>query len=394
MKYIDNDKKNGIEYDYKKIAREYKKIVKDKEYQFPVRLPWGKVSTMIMMSERSIGKTTNFLIWGLLMWKEYGTIIHYVRTSYRSIEARALKDLFSTIIEHDYISKITDGEYNNVYYYGHRWYLTLTNEDGEIVKQSKHFMFCCSVDKATDLKSSYNCPRGDLVLYDEFVGKFYRQDEFIDFLDLTKTIIRDRFSATFVFLANVIDIESQWYEELECRDLVYTMSIGERNFYTTSLGQQNYIEIMQNTNAEKRSLKNLHNEKYYAYKNSKLNSITGHGWSMQSYQMIPKFSEDTETIVIAYRYIYHNGRCVRLEMSHNNEIGLFVKVVPANRIHDNAICFTLGEIKQSNYRYGLGYTELDKKFYKLYCQNKWYYCLNSNGAFCSNYINLVRKNCK
>ena len=43
---------------------------------------------------------------------------------------------------------------------------------------------------------------------------------------------------------------------------------------------------------------------------------------------------------------------------------------------------------------GLGYTELDKKFYKLYCQNKWYYCLNSNGAFCSNYINLVRKNCK
>ena len=39
-------------------------------------------------------------------------------------------------------------------------------------------------------------------------------------------------------------------------------------------------------------------------------------------------------------------------------------------------------------------TELDKKFYKLYCQNKWYYCLNSNGAFCSNYINLVRKNCK
>ena len=156
MKYIDNDKKNGIEYDYKKIAKEYKKIVKDKDYQFPVRLPWGKVSTMIMMSERSIGKTTNFLIWGLLMWKEYGTIIHYVRTSYRSIESRALKDLFSTIIEHDYISKITDGEYNNVYYYGHRWYLTLTNEDGEIVKQSKHFMFCCSVDKATDLKSSYN----------------------------------------------------------------------------------------------------------------------------------------------------------------------------------------------------------------------------------------------
>ena len=28
MKYIDDDKKNGIEYDYKKIAKEYKKIVK------------------------------------------------------------------------------------------------------------------------------------------------------------------------------------------------------------------------------------------------------------------------------------------------------------------------------------------------------------------------------
>lgn len=392
IKYIENNKNNGIEYDYKFIASEYKKLIKDNDYRFPIRLPWGKVSTMVMMSERSIGKTTNFLLWGLIMYKHYGTIIHYVRTSYRSIEPRALKDLFNTIIEFDYISELTDGEYNNVMYYGNRWYMTYTDDAGEVIRQSPHFMFCCSIDKAGDLKSSYQCARGDLILFDEFIGKFYRTDEFVDFLDLTKTIIRDRFSATFVFLANVIDIESQWYEELECRDLVYTMSIGERQFYETSKGQQNYIEIMNNTSIEKRELKQAHNSRYYGYKNSKLNAITGQGWALACYPMIPRFDEETETTKIDYRYIQHNGRVVRLELSYNNEIGLFVKCIPATKtLHDGTIIFTLGEITSSRTRYGLGYTNRDRMFFDLYRRNKWYYNRNSTGAFCTNYINLCLK---
>lgn len=392
IKYIENNKNNGIEYDYKFIANEYKKLVRDNDFRFPVRLPWGRVSTMVMMSERSIGKTTNFLLWGLLMFKHYGTIIHYVRTSYRAIEPRALKDLFKTILEFDYISELTDGEYNNVLYYGNRWYMTFVNDSGEVIRQSKHFMFCCSVDKALDLKSSYNCPRGDLILFDEFIGKFYRQDEFVDFLDLTKTIIRDRFSATFVFLANVIDIESQWYEELECRDLIYTMQIGERQFYETSKGQQNYLEIMANTSADKRELKNAHNSKYYGYKNSKLNAITGEGWALASYPMLPRFEEGVETSRLDFRYIQHNGRAVRLELCYNSEIGLFVKCIPATRaLHDGTPIYTLGEITSSRMRYGLGYTSRDKLFYTLYCRNKWYYVRNSTGAFCANYINLCLK---
>lgn len=392
IKYIENNKNNGIEYDYRLIAKRYKQIVTDNAFRFPIRLPWGKCSTFIMMSERSIGKTTNFLLWGLLMHLEYGTIIHYVRTSYRSIEPRALKDLFTTILEHDYISKLTDGEYNNVMYYGSRWYMTLVNENGEILKQSEHFMFCCSVDKASDLKSSYNSPRGDLILFDEFVGKFYRQDEFPDFLDLTKTIIRDRFSATFVFLANSIDIESQWYEELECRDLVYNMSIGERQYYETSLGQQNYIEIMENTSIERKEIKQAHNKKYYGYKNSKLNAITGYGWAMASYPMIPKFREDQEISTIAYRYIHHNGRRVRLELTYTLDLGLFVIAYPHyKRPIEETITFTLGEISDRRHRYALGHTREDRLFYQLYTRNKWYYALNSTGAFCNNYINLCLK---
>lgn len=392
IKYIENNKNNGIEYDYKKIAKEYKRIVTDKDYQFPIRLPWGRVSTMVMMSERSIGKTTNFLIWGLIMWKEYGTIIHYVRTNYRAIEPRALKDLFSTILEFDYISKITDDEYNNVLYYGNRWYLTFVDEEGNTTKQSKHFMFCCSVDKAQDLKSSYQCARGDLILLDEFIGKFYRQDEFVDFLDLTKTIIRDRFSATFVLLANVIDIESQWYEELECRELIYTMEIGERQFYTTSLGQQNYVEIMKTTSVERREIKETHNKKYYGYKNSKLNAITGQGWALSSYQMLPKIDENDIPKKVAYRYIHHNSRYVRLELCHTHTLGWHVRVIPQTKTpHDTTITFTLSQISSKYERYGIGYTSTDKLFYDLYRRNKWYYALNSTGAFCTNYMNLVCK---
>lgn len=382
INYIENNIEYGIDYDWKTILKEYKKIVPS-EYHFITKIPFGKVGTVIELSERSIGKTTNFLILGMIMNQKYNTIIQYVRSKDDSIRPMALQDLFSTILKYHYVEKITNNKYNSVEYNRRRWYFCNRDETGKITDIcDKHFMFCCSVNKAIELKSSYNSPTGDLIIFDEFIGKYYPIDEFLNFLDLTKTIIRERLSATIILLANTIDKESQYFDELECRDLILEMECGDRQIYETSLGSVNYIEYLENTSITKKEKKEIHNKKYYGYSNNRLNAITGHGWSITNY---PHIIKRNKTII--YRYIEHSKRKVRLELQNDENLGLYVNVIPCKHIYENEIVFTLSDIPNKNYRYRFGYSKTDKIIWNLYKQNKFYYATNGIGAFIKNYIN-------
>lgn len=387
MKYIENNIEFGIEYDYQLIMKEYKKIV-PKDFYFICKIPFGKVGTVIEFSERSIGKTTNFLILGMIMNQMYGTITQYVRSREDEVMNKTIQDLFDTILKYDYVSKITKNKYNSVIYERRRWYYVKIENNEIIEKCDKHFMFCCSIQKSKQLKSSYNCPTGDLIIFDEFINKYYITNEFIDFLDLTKTIIRKRYSATIVMLANTIDIENEYFDELECRDILLNMEQGDKNIYETEIGTINYIEWLDNLSVTKREEKNSHNKKYYGYKNGKLNAITGYGWSLNEYQHI---IERNPTLI--YRYIKKSGRIIRIELQKSENLGYYCNCVPCKKIFDNEIIFTLDKITSVYERYKFGHTKTDKFIFSLYQKNKFYYATNGVGSFIENYIKqcLIKK---
>ena len=87
---------------------------------------------------------------------------------------------------------LTDGQYNNVYYFGHKMYLCKLDESGERKERSEAFLYALDLAENEIYKSSLNMPTGDFAIFDEFISSVYANNEFVILCDLLKTIFRDR----------------------------------------------------------------------------------------------------------------------------------------------------------------------------------------------------------
>lgn len=400
IEYIKNDKNYGIKYEWNLIRKEFKKLNIPKNVYTPTHLPFEKLHIFVIMSERSVGKTTNFLLLGMIMNKLYGTIIHYVRQRDDEIVPKALKDLFTTILQYDYVSKITNGKYNSVHYNARRWYYCTVDDTGEIIDiDTNHFMFCCSVNKMDNLKSSYNCPTGDIIIFDEFVEQYYYPNEFINFSQLAKTIMRDRLSPIICFLANGTDPNNEYLNELELYDNIQGLKKGEWIISEGSKGTKIYFEITPD-NEERKAKKSLSNKQYFGFKNPLLSSITGEEeWSFKNYPHIPPINktQNRKNEKIEYItqniYIKHNSRIIRLDLVNNENKGLCIYAhwSKIDDFYDDSYIFTSGEILDSRYHYKFGNDKISKIIWGLYKNNKFYFSQNDVGAFVEKYVQYCNR---
>ena len=218
FKYIDNKEEYGIDIDWKMIFSEYKKLHPPKEVYDPTTVPIGSAKYFQLLSERSSGKTTNWLIIGILLYKHYGIITQYIRQVEDMIKPSVAGEIFKVIINYGdgkYIRWITDGKYNSIYIHWKKAYLCKVDDDGKIIEQdNNHFLQFLSIDNSYNYKSGYNAPTGDLILFDEFIGKSYRPNEYVDFMDLLSTIIRKRKSPIVVMLSNGINLHSTYSKQI------------------------------------------------------------------------------------------------------------------------------------------------------------------------------------
>ena len=387
--YIDNDVNNGIKYDFKKIFKRYKELNVPKEFNI---IPYYNMSARwnVFMSERSNGKTTNVLLLGMIMNAEYGTTIEYIRMRESMIAPKNSKNIFDTIIQHDYISKITKGAWNSVTYNSKRWYYCNRDENGEIIEKSNtHFMAMLSIDKQEDYKSSYNAPYGDWIVLDEFIGTYTPINAFIEFNQLVKTIIRERQSAYITLLANTINTEHIFFEELEIMEQTRLLERGEKQLLQSERGTYVNVVIFNSLISEKKE-RNIVNKLYFGWRNPLMSGITGSDtWSISNYQHEPNL---TDIKVIASNiYILHNNILIRLELRKSSEIPIYVHCYRANKIKDDSIIFTMGDIIDSRYVYGLGHNKLHKMIWSLYNRNLFFYRTNMVGNLVNDFYINVKK---
>lgn len=381
--FIDGKRNNGIIYDYPTIRKEFRKLKIPTEYYNPSKSPFDKCKWFINLSDRSTGKTTNWLLFGMTMNKLYGTVIQYVRQTNDMITPRNSKNLFDTILDNNYVSKLTDGKYNTIVYKAKRWYYAKSDENGEILEQKNtHFMCMLSIDNAENYKSSYNAPYGDLIIFDEFIGKYYYRNEFVRFNDLLKTIIRDRQSPIIVLLANTIDKNSQYFNELEIYNTVQNMKQGDSEIITSERGTNIYVEILE-SGVKKQKTRSIVNTLFFGWKNPLISSITGDDWAINNYPHIPQYNSK---IILKRYYLDFNNTLLALDIKSCDEIGIYVAVHRATRTYDDSIIFTIGEIDKNNKRFRFGFTPSDKRLWELYKRNKFYYASNDIGSLIDNYV--------
>lgn len=383
VKFINNDPADGLAIDWEFIRKEYNKLGCPDTVYDPTVIPFERCKHNILLSERSLGKTTNLLLLGMLLFIHYGVVIQYIRSSEEMIMNKNTNELFTTIRDYHYIDKLTDGKYNDCIYKARKWHFCKVDQAGEVVEICpEHFMFCLSIDKSEYYKSSYNAPRGDFIIYDEFIGKRYRLNEFVYFADLLKTIIRDRLSPVVVWLANTIDLHSEYYEELEIYEDVQLLEIGQYKEITTERGTKIYIELLGDRKEKKR--KEKVNNFFFGFRNPRLASITGGGWATESY---PHMDSKYEVVYRGIYIEYHN-KLLALDIVAYDDIGYCINCHKASRLYDDSIVYSLSEPKDKRYRYYMGEGDkLDRLICRLVNSHKIRFQNNACGTIFFNHYN-------
>lgn len=389
IRYIENDKQKGIEYDFTKLNKLFKKLKVPKNVYTPIYMPFQKSKWFVLLSERSRGKTTNLLLYGMIMYQEYGTQIQYIRQRKDHIAPKRAGELFKTILEFGYIEKITGGQYNSCIYKSKRWYFCLRDQDGnEIERDNNHFMYMLSLDEADTYKSSYNAPFGDFIIYDEFLNnRYYMQNEFVILTDLIKTIIRDRLSPLIILSANMVDKHSIYFNELDVYDDIQKLQSGENKIVTTPKGTNVYLEILSQGELTDKN-KKASNRAFFGFKNPLLANITGENWAIDNY---PHIIREEREVILNNRFIFFNNKLVKIEIVENERLGIHAILHWATNLYDDSIIYTNEEITDKRYRFRFGSSKLDRFIWSLHKQNLFFYASNDLGSFIDSYIKTVSR---
>ena len=394
LEYIDNNPEMGIKYDYALIKKTIKKLnlypknTKNRKTDVwnPLHVPFDRAKWFIFMSLRSKGKTSNFLLMGLVMNKLYGTVIQYIVQTEPLLMPKNTKGLFKVVIENNYIPIITEGRWQSIVLKARRWYYCNYDESGKISEMSKDYVcIMSSVDKQEDYKSVLNEPRGDLFIFDEFIRKYYMPNEFIEFSQLFSTIRRIRQSPIIIMLSNTVDPYSQYFNELEVADQVRQMEPGQREIITSSGGSNVYVEIIDPAVSEQRKISD---KLFFGFKNPLLGAITGSTtWAIKNYPHI--YRSESTRVLDRRHYIFYNNKYVNLEIV-KSDVGLAIYCHWATKVYDDSIIYTTGEVRRPLDRFKFGYTKLDGVVWKCFQQHKFYYGTNDVGSFVESYINTCK----
>lgn len=394
IEYINNDEASGIKYNFKKILARCKKLKlfpEDSTIWNPLNVPFHEwVKWFILMSIRAKGKTTNVLLLGLVMNEMYGTTTVYIGQNADKLRPKYTSGLYNIVLENNYISRIYNDRWNSIVLKpGGKWFLCNKDENGKVIELSgEPVCIMLNVADHMDYKSTVNIPRGDLIVFDEFISKFYYPNEFIDLCDLLSTVIRVRISPIIFLLANTVNKHYQYFNELDIYEQVQSLQAGQ-NFISEGLnGSKVYCEIIDPSVSEKRK---KFNKLFFGFSNPSLGAITGDTtWTEYNY---PHIIKDNETkVILPNCYIYHNKKYVNLEIV-TNKMGLCINAHWATRTYDDSIIYTLQPIYDIRYRYKLGLPQrykIDKLIYTLFQKNKVYYQTNDIGSFVESYIKACK----
>ena len=392
LRYIDNNPSYGILYDWEKIYKLYRSLGIPPEYDFTEIVPISnpELKWYNLNSERSVGKTTNLLLFGMCMNALYGTVIQLVRNHIDS--ASYYNNLFDTIVNYEngkYIEKLTKGRYNTVRYYQKKFYYQLVDENGkEMERASTPFCVALSADDCYALCSKYEAPRGDWIILDECFNDKNTPDEFIRFIHLHKTIVRERMSDKIFILGNVLDINNIWYRQLTIHNEVRRLKYGQSKVVHTPEGMPIYVAFMENKMPEKRK---RFNKIHYGFDNPQINAITGNGsgWNVKQYPLTCML-EERELVQRGIYFNYHDDLYMEGEFI-KTKCGFFFSLHPALYMSakNGDIVYTMHMPREKNEVYFGAKDKLSTHILKMVCAKRVTFSDNETGHLFEKFLTEI-----
>lgn len=238
----------------------------------------------IIFGERSNGKTFGALKIALENFIKSGYVEQsaYIRRFEEDYKGKRGQSLYDGVIASG-VLKALNTEWTGVKYFSSRWYLTRQTFDGRTIVMDKPFMFGFALNTMEHDKSS-SYPNITMVVFDEFITRqYYLNDEFVLFMNVLSTIIRQRDNVKIFMLGNTVNKYCPYFKEMGLKH-ISEMEPGDLDCYTYSDSKLT-VAVEYSTMGDRKQTKS--SNPYFAFDNPKLQMITGGAWELDIYPHLP-----------------------------------------------------------------------------------------------------------
>lgn len=343
----------------------------------------------VIFGKRSNGKTYALLyeiLKNFVEKKEQGA---YVRRYREDFKGKRGATLFDGIVKNDVISQLTGGQWTCVRFYSDRWYLAKRDEDSDkLISDSVPFCYAFSlVQMEHDKSTSY--PDVTTVVFDEFISRIgYLPNEFVLFMNVLSTIIRQRNNVKIYMLANTVNKYCPYFQEM---GLGHVEDMEEGSIDVYSYGESKMKVAVERTRDH--NIEGRKSEVYFAFDNPSLEMITGGAWELDLYPHLPREYTD-DNIVFKY-FICFNDRILQCEILVFDDCCFtYIHRKTGDIRHpDEDIIFSAEYDPRPNHCRNLMHPENDmiRKILFFFKSDRVYYQDNDVGELVRNYLMFCQK---
>lgn len=276
----------------------------------------------LIVGQRSNGKTYSVCRHIIEDYFNEGKRGAYIRRYEESITPKNLQSLFNPHLQ--LIWELSEHKWNSIFYRAKEFHLCAIDSEGKIIaKDDTAFCITAAINTSENTKGE---DRGEVhtIVFDEFMTRSgYLNNEFVRFMNLLSTLIRDRENAVVYMLANTVNKYCPYFAEMGLKN-IDKLAQGEIAVYTYGSSDLTVaVELCDEVQATKQTA-----SKYFAFDNPQLQMITRGAWEFQIYPRAP-YKILPEDIVLKF-YIQFAEQLLACEVVHStlkqycNDVFIFV----------------------------------------------------------------------
>lgn len=355
--------------------------MKSKYYSLKNILERGALYNVIF-GERSNGKTYAVLEYGIKRYFEHGEQTAIIRRWSEDFTGKRGLSMFNALVDTGAVERLSGGKWNGVYYYGSRWYMC-RYEDGERVENDETpFAYGFSITQQEHDKST-SYPRITTILFDEFLTRnAYLPDEFVLFMNVLSTIIRERTDVKIFMLGNTVNKYCPYFKEMGLSH-IKEMKPGDIDLY--QYGESSLTVAVEYTIPNKSG---KGSDVYFAFDNPKLSMITGGAWEIDIYPHCP-VKYKPKDILFTY-FIEFAGDLLQCEiiLAEDNYFTFIHRKTTPLKDTDADLIYTPENSSRPNYRRKINkpMTPVEKRIAEFFARDKVFYADNEVGEIVRNYL--------
>lgn len=336
----------------------------------------------VIFGERSNGKTYAALEYGLCRFIETGEQMAYIRRWREDMRGKRAESLFANHVANGLIAKLSGGKYNEIVYLSGKWFLSLyDSETGKRYPSVTPMCYGFALSECEHEKSS-SYPNVTTIVFDEFITRrYYLPDEFMLYMNVLSTIIRQRDNVKVFMLGNTINRYCPYFSEMGLKQ-AGVMEQGTIDVYKFGEGGAT-VAVEYCSTAEKPKASN----KYFAFDNANLQMITGGKWELAAYPHLPAKYAPKDVVFVFYvqfqeQTIQGNVIC----KGNDNFVFFHAKTTPIKDA--NALVYSLTASAAPNVHRRLisTATDIDRAIGRFFATDKVFYQSNEIGEVIRNYI--------